>query len=168
MDARNLRSVDEESEQVDVSVYAQKYGHGEQPLLRRGEVRSVVELLPQRHIIISTSVKVRLERYARRPMEHKIGDLSISMSQERQRGEVATTYAEVEQVGQGPAHFLSHSWYYVKHNLTSNDQEWMHNPCACDCMNGRFSALDRDRRENSYSAGEHLPLRLIHSVFMLS
>jgi hypothetical protein len=54
----------------------QCYGDCEEPLFGRCVVRPLVNLFPQRQIVISTAVEVGLKGYTSDPMEHQVVELS--------------------------------------------------------------------------------------------
>ena len=63
----------------DARLYVQHDGEANEPFLGGGKLLALVDLLPKREVVVRAAVHVRLERDARRPVEHEVGYL-------RQRG----------------------------------------------------------------------------------
>ena len=67
-------------------------GCAEEPLFSWRILGALVNLFPERQVIIGPSVKIRVERYARHPVEHEVGNLGLSVSQQdKDRVEAALT-----------------------------------------------------------------------------
>ena len=65
--------------------YVQDNREANEPFLGGGELLALVDLLPEREVVVRTAVHVRLEGDARCPVEHEVGYLQLAVKEVKRR-----------------------------------------------------------------------------------